>query len=264
MTIRLPRKTLGDKLLEGFGKDREVYLPSDPYENFGPYVHVAPKKESFWRSILQQEGKRVLEKTLDYAVQRIGNSLRAEPSDKPSSLVKTSGPTLGKAGFYPISADALTASGYEYYDGDSIRGIGRQHNRKPDYIARKGGKILIGEIKSPSEPPSSPSWRQRQPNDSKEMAAVRADVLEREKAGRVDPQVGGHEIIIQGQIFDYASNMGRTYEMPFKMVGTEILGGYTVAAGQESNVEQALINCGKRSYEKINTGNGCVTYIFEL
>ena len=66
----------------------------------------------------------------------------------------------GKNKFYPKVKKSFIAAGYEYYDGDEdIKGKTRQHRRKPDYIAVKGDQIIIGEIKSPNEPPTSGSWR---------------------------------------------------------------------------------------------------------
>ena len=172
---------------------------------------------------------------------------------------------IGKKEFYPKGEEALRSKGYRYLDGDkAIKGKGRAHRRKPDYIAEKDNKVVIGETKSPDEPPTSSSWRHRQPNDSQEMANVRADVAASEKAGKLDPEVGGHEIIIRGQIPDYAKNIGKTYDMPVDAAGKKIMGGYTVDASQGKNVEQALKNCGKKSYEKIDNGNGSITYVFKL
>ena len=172
---------------------------------------------------------------------------------------------IGKKEFYPKGEEALKSKGYRYYDGDkAIKGKGRAHRRKPDYIAEKNNKVVIGETKSPDEPPTSSSWRHRQPNDSQEMADVRADVAAREKAGKLDPEIGGHEIIIKGQIPDYSKNVGKTYDMPFDAARKKIMGGYTVDASQGKNVEQALKNCGKRDYEKIDNGNGSITYIFDI
>jgi len=66
----------------------------------------------------------------------------------------------GKIKFYPKVKKSFIEAGYEYYDGDEdIKGKTRQHRRKPDYIAVKGDQIIIGEIKSPNEPPTSGSWR---------------------------------------------------------------------------------------------------------
>jgi hypothetical protein len=58
----------------------------------------------------------------------------------------------GKHEFYSKAEDALIAPGYRYFDGDrDIKGKGRQHANKPDYIAAKGNAVIIGEIKSPAE-----------------------------------------------------------------------------------------------------------------
>ncbi len=171
----------------------------------------------------------------------------------------------GKKDFYPKVEEALIAMGYGYFDGDrDIPGKSRQHRRKPDYIAVNGDVIIIGEIKSPNEPPTSGSWRQKQPNDSHEFAAVRKDVRDRERAGRVNPEVGGHEIIIRGQIPDYVSHLGKTYDLPAEISCGIIRGGYSVSAEQAEKVEKALINCEKKNYEKIESIYGMSTFIFDL
>lgn len=173
----------------------------------------------------------------------------------------------GKNEFYRKVKELFIEAGYEYFDGDQdIKGKTRQHRRKPDYIAVKGDLIIIGEIKSPNEPPTSGSWRQKQPNDSDEFAKVREDIHDLEQAGMVDPNVGGHGIIIRGQIPDYISKIGVTYDLPTSEPGLTIKGGYTVPSSQAQNVKTALSNCGKIKYQVIGNGNGdgLVTYIFEL
>ena len=121
----------------------------------------------------------------------------------------------GKKEFYRKVEEALKSKGYDYYDGDrDIPGKGKQHANKPDFIAVKGNRVYIGEIKSPAEGPKSSSWRQRQNGDTEEFASVRKDVAQREKAGLVLPEIGGHEIIVRGQIPDYIEKKGRTYDLP--------------------------------------------------
>jgi hypothetical protein len=171
----------------------------------------------------------------------------------------------GKKEFYPKVKESFIAAGYDYYDGDAdIKGKTRQHRRKPDYIAVKADEIIIGEIKSANEQPASGSWRQKQPNDSAEFAKVRQDILDLEGAGMLDPNVGGHGIIIRGQIPDYVSKIGVTFDLPASVPGSKIKGGYTVPCEQAQNVKVALSNCGKLKYQVIGSGNGLVTYIFEL
>ena len=171
----------------------------------------------------------------------------------------------GKSVFYPKVRDSLIKAGYDYYDGDEdIIGKSRQHRRKPDYVAVKGNQIIIGEIKSPSELPISGSWRQQQPNDSQEFATVRQEGHDREKAGQVNPEVGGHEIIIKGQIPDYVSRLGVTYDLPAEISDGVIKGGYTVPAEQASNARQALKNSSKGKYLTIENGGHAVTFVFDL
>ena len=171
----------------------------------------------------------------------------------------------GKKEFYPKVKESFITAGYEYFDGDTeIKGKTSQHRRKPDYIAVKDNLLIIGEIKSPKEQPSSASWRKQQTNDSAAFAKVRQDIDDLESAGMLDPNVGGHGIIIRGQIPDYVSNIGITYDLPVSEPGSKIKGGYTVPAEQAQNVEGALSNCGKIKYQVLKNGNGLVTYIFEL
>lgn len=171
----------------------------------------------------------------------------------------------GKKIFYLKAKELFLEAGFEYFDGDAdVKGKTSRHRRKPDYIAVKGNLVVIGEIKSPKEPPSSASWRKKKPNDSAAFAKVRQDILDLESAGMLDPNVGGHGIIIRGQIPDYVSNMGITYDLPVALSESKVKGGYTVPCEQAENVESALSNCGKIKYQKLNNGNGLVTYIFEL
>lgn len=51
MTIRIPEKTLTDKLLALLGKQRAIFMSADVYKKFGPYVIVQAKRESFWRAL---------------------------------------------------------------------------------------------------------------------------------------------------------------------------------------------------------------------
>jgi len=172
--------------------------------------------------------------------------------------------TIGKSEFYHKAKEALTAHGYQYFDGDKdIQGKGIHHANKPDYIAAKGNTIIIGEIKSPAESPKSGSWRQIQNSDSEEFKKVRLEVLKREKEGKVAPEVGGHEIIIRGQIPDYVHKIGITYDLPVLALSkSKLIMGYTAPAVESKNIEQALNNCGIGSYKKFEDVNGTVTYVF--
>jgi hypothetical protein len=171
----------------------------------------------------------------------------------------------GKTSFYPKAEEALNTEGFEYFDGDKhIKGKSAAHRSKPDYVAVGSSDCIIGEIKSLDEPPTSGSWRQIQPNDSDDLAKVREDVKECEKSGQLNPEVGGHEIIIRGQIPDYVSKIGITYDLPPNASGKKIKGGYTVPSEQAMNVEAALKNCGKMVCHKIDNGNGSITFIYEF
>jgi len=169
-----------------------------------------------------------------------------------------------KADFYKKAQESLTYHGYQYFDGDQdIQTKGRQHASKPDYIAIKGKDLVIGEIKSPAEPPTSASWRQIQKNDSDAFKAVRLDVSCREKHGEISREVGGHEIVITGQIPDYYHKIGITYDLPVTdCKDYQIVFGYTAPVTEVVHIEYALNYCRKKILEKIDGGNGAVTFIF--
>ncbi len=170
---------------------------------------------------------------------------------------------MNKHDFYPLVAECFKSNGYTYYDGDKdIRGKGRSHACKPDYIATKGNTIIIGEIKSPNEPPISSSWRQIQNSDTEDFKKVRLEVANREKAGEVSREVGGHEIIIRGQISDYIAKIYITYNLPPSVpVNGYIKCGYSVPTSETTNVELAVKNCNIDSFKKLDISNGSTTYI---
>lgn len=88
-------------------------------------------------------------------------------------------------------------------------------------------------------------------------------VAKREKEGLVAPEIGGHEIIISGQIADYVRKIGVNFDLPASLPRKmEIIMAYSFPDMEEGNVKKALSNCGKKVLEKINTGNGSVTYCF--
>lgn len=170
----------------------------------------------------------------------------------------------GKEEFYGKAEEALKSKGYQYYGEKDIIGIGSAHSSKPDYIAVKGNIVVIGEIKSPREGPKSAMWRQIQRGDSEEFKSVRIDVSKREEAGKLAREIGGHEIIIRGQIPDYVGKIKKTYNPPVDLDYKKIILGYSFPSEQSPNVDRAFKDCGKTVFERINTGNGVVTYLFSL
>lgn len=57
MTIRFPESTVGDKFLTLVGKKRALWIPKDVYRQFGPYVIVQARKESFWRALFRLQNQ---------------------------------------------------------------------------------------------------------------------------------------------------------------------------------------------------------------
>ncbi len=171
----------------------------------------------------------------------------------------------GKKLFYPKVGDALLSKGYKFHSENKICGRGRSHLSKPDYIAEKDCIVVIGEVKSPKEGPKSSSWRQTQKSDTENYKIVRTEVYEQEKTGKLPKEVGGHEIIIRGQIPDYVKKINQTFYLPDGLnENADIKGGYSFPSSETVNVEKAFNNCGIKVYEKIDTGNGTTTIIYIL
>jgi hypothetical protein len=61
MTIRIPKKSFADKILDALGKKRGVKIPEDVYEKFGPYVYAQARKESFWRALFRSRHAKLPE-----------------------------------------------------------------------------------------------------------------------------------------------------------------------------------------------------------
>jgi hypothetical protein len=53
MTIKIPKKTIGDRVLKALGKKRGVRIPTETYSQFGPYVYATAKKENFVKALLR-------------------------------------------------------------------------------------------------------------------------------------------------------------------------------------------------------------------
>jgi len=57
MTIKIPKKTIGDKVLKALGKKRGVHIPAETYKEFGPYAYAAAKKENFLRALIRPKNE---------------------------------------------------------------------------------------------------------------------------------------------------------------------------------------------------------------
>jgi hypothetical protein len=92
---------------------------------------------------------------------------------------------------------------------------------------------------------------------------VRLDISQRESTGKVSKEIGGHEIIIRGQLPDYLGKLGKTYDSPVAVTSNKILLGYTFPTDQKDNVKRAFLNIQKVIMEIVEVGNGSTTYIYE-
>jgi hypothetical protein len=111
----------------------------------------------------------------------------------------------GKKEFYAKAENDirsfLGSEGYDlYFTEDDLRG-----HSKPDGFAAnsKTGNAVVVEIKSPKEPPETSSWRQIQPSDTEGFKRVRQEIVQKESTGELTKKVGGHIIIINGQLEYY-------------------------------------------------------------
>jgi hypothetical protein len=66
MTTRVPKQNLADKVLIFLGKKRGVIMPTDVYQEFGPYVIAHAKRESFWKALLRPRGAPLPGGVLDW------------------------------------------------------------------------------------------------------------------------------------------------------------------------------------------------------
>lgn len=57
MTVLLPRRTFGDRLLALLGKRRAIRLPVDENNRLGPYVTVRSQRESFLCALLRPHNR---------------------------------------------------------------------------------------------------------------------------------------------------------------------------------------------------------------
>ena len=169
----------------------------------------------------------------------------------------------GKDSFDPKVEQDLSDAGFDVHTEDEYKG-----RSKPDYIAKRGGEdtVHIGETKSPAECSSGKGgWFTDQSYDSERMKKAREDAREAVANG-VPRDVAGHQIIINGQIPDYADKVkgGKVTNLPEGVTADATMkGAYSVPASEASNVEKAFDNLDK-SYEKIEGDNGTVTYVYDL
>ena len=161
-------------------------------------------------------------------------------------------------------AFTLSQAKLAYFDGQAITGIGTGHQRKPDYLGYSPTDLALGEWKSTFEPPTTSSWRTVRPTDPDEFTQTRQQVASWEQRG-LSKDVGGHIIIIEGQLADYAEQIGRSYELPWSTSHTKF--AYTVALGQKDNVAAAFDEIESRLQKKYDfesyEGAVTVTFVFE-
>jgi hypothetical protein len=65
MTIKIPKKTIGDKVLKALGRKRGVQIPTEIYKEFGPYAYATGQKESFVKALLRPKNAPLPEGMVD-------------------------------------------------------------------------------------------------------------------------------------------------------------------------------------------------------
>jgi hypothetical protein len=65
MTIKIPRKSIGDRVLKALGKKRGLQISSRPYERFGRYAYFSATKESFWKALFRPRNAELPEGMID-------------------------------------------------------------------------------------------------------------------------------------------------------------------------------------------------------
>jgi len=161
-------------------------------------------------------------------------------------------------------AFTLSKAKLAYFDGESITGIGTGHQRKPDYLGYSPTDLALGEWKSSFEPPVTSSWRTVRESDPEAFTQMRQQVASWEQNG-LSKDIGGHIIIIAGQLADYATQIGVSYELPWSATHTKF--AYTVPLEQKANVLAAFNETETRLNKKYEfesfEGIVTITFIFQ-
>ena len=61
MTVRIPSRTLGDRILGAVGKKRAVYVPGNLNEEFGTYIYAQAQRENFFKALLRGKDSELKE-----------------------------------------------------------------------------------------------------------------------------------------------------------------------------------------------------------
>lgn len=161
-------------------------------------------------------------------------------------------------------AFTLSQARLAYFDGQAITGIGTGHQRKPDYLGYSPTDLALGEWKSTFEPPTTSSWRTVRESDPAEFTQTREQVAGWEQSG-LSKDIGGHIIIIEGQLADYSRQIGRSYELPWARSHIKL--AYTVSLKQKDNVVAAFNEIESRLQKRYTfesyLGGVTVTFVFE-
>lgn len=196
----------------------------------------------------------VLEEVPDFRTPEMSTDLPAPVEGK------TDGSTYwNKREFDPQIREGLNTAGFETFWEDDY--VGRS---KPDYLMTKDGDTYVGETKSPAECRSN-SWLHPVPGDSETLRSAREHANERIAEG-LPKEVAQHEVIIGGQVPDYAEKLsnGEVRDLPEGVSGEGALkGAYSVPASEANNVEAAFADMDTECV-KIEHGNGTVTYTWDL
>ncbi|HRR40635.1 MAG TPA: hypothetical protein P5244_05305 [Syntrophales bacterium] len=179
----------------------------------------------------------------------------------------------GKEEFYPKAQEDLKSAGINTIPEEGLKKVGSHWKSRPDCVGYRENQLIVSEIKSGMEPPTSSSWRKAQKSDTTQFTAVRKQVKALEDAGEVSKEVGGWMIIAKGQVEDYARKMGRTWDVPNPSMkkGKKLYGSLSVPPDQKENVLTAFAELKKRKKLDIDLNKieiieseGSVSFIWPL
>ena len=78
MTIKIPDPSIGDKILQMFGKKRALIIPKGPFGGMGLDAYAYAVKESFWSALLRPCDSKLPSGAVDYeTVRKEVNEIRS-------------------------------------------------------------------------------------------------------------------------------------------------------------------------------------------
>ncbi len=61
MTVKIPKPTMTDRILNLLGKKRAIHIPDDVHKEYSPYGYMQAQRESFLKALLRKKGEELPE-----------------------------------------------------------------------------------------------------------------------------------------------------------------------------------------------------------